>query len=62
MQKFKDWYSLKENKRNEKTQTKMPDGPAKERRAGGRRNTAFDSRPKRLRTKADQNRDAFENQ
>ena len=61
MQKFKDWYSLQE-KRNEKTQTKMPEGPAKERRAGGRRNTAFDSRPKRLRTKADQNRDAFENQ
>ena len=61
MQKFKDWYSLQE-KRNERTQTQMPKGPAPPRRAGGRRNTDFDSRPKRLRTKADRNRDAFENQ
>lgn len=51
-------FSLWLEKRNQKTDMKMPTGDVKPRIAGGRKDTKFDSRPKRLRTRSAQNRDA----
>jgi len=51
-------FSLWLEKRNQKTDMKMPTGEVKPRIAGGRKDTKFDTRPKRLRTRAAQKRDA----
>lgn len=51
-------FSLWLEKRNQKTDMKMPTREIKPRIAGGRTDTKFDSRPKRLRTRASQKRDA----
>jgi hypothetical protein len=49
-------FSLWLEKRNQKTDMKMPTGDRKQRVAGGRKNTTFDTRPKRLRTRQSQNK------
>ena len=51
-------FSLWLEKRNQKTDMKMPTGEIKQRIAGGRKDTAFDNRPKRLRTRQAQKKHA----
>lgn len=49
-------FSLWLEKRNQKTDMKMPQGEIKQRLAGGRKDTSFDNRPKRLRTRQAKNK------
>lgn len=57
--KFSLWLE-KRNKKNLKNAIKMPDKEPKQRIAGGRKETFFDSRPKRLRTRQAQKRQSQE--
>lgn len=66
--KFSEWMNerLNESKKSQTVQmpkevsNKIKIKPAKDRLSGGRRDTSFDSRPKRLRTRSSQKRLAFE--
>lgn len=53
-------FSLWLEKRNQKTDMKMPTGDVKQRLASGRKNTTFDTRPKRLRTRQSQKKHSQE--
>lgn len=53
-------FSLWLEKRNQKTDMKMPTGDVRQRLAGGRKDTTFDNRPKRLRTRQAQKKHAQE--
>lgn len=62
--KFSEWINKKINENKKPQPVQMPNqtsnkisiDPGKDRIPGGRKNTFFDSRPKRLRTRGSQNR------